>query len=99
MTGSTWASESDGPLTASSLTSWVEGADARTSVVFERVSAFAVWSRCRLNISQVLVDNTPERTSLPAEVCVKSAFLSTLDGGIRCYGACRQVAICCQCVL
>ena len=68
---------------ASSLDSWVEMVDARTSILFERLSAFAAWPRYLLNISHGTIDNIPEMTGLPAKVCVKSAFLSRLDGGIR----------------
>lgn len=101
MTSSTWESESDAPRTAVTLlTSWMEGADTETSILSVR-RAFGIQ-----NLPQPLAHyltrlhgDMPERTGLLIRSCVKSALLSRLDGGIRCYGACRQLVSYCQWVL
>lgn len=101
MTSSTWESESDAPRTAVTLlTSWM-GAPMprRVFFLFEGLSAFKTWLSRSPTTSHVSIDDMPERTGSLIRSCVKSAFLSRLDGGIRCYGACRQLVSYCQWVL
>lgn len=57
------------------------------------------WFIRLLTTSQVSNDDISEDTGLLIRACVRSAFLSTLDGGIHCYGACRQLVSHCQWVL